>query len=366
VLISSFARSPVLVSFHSVSFSGVGLCAAKLLALVNPHNRIVLVGRTMEKALEAKQEVVSVMRMARMGKDALHQHITDGNDDCEDRVIALACDHCSLSSVKDFCDELRRTLEATYRREYWQFSGIDALCLNAAVLVEENSRPQFTVDGLETTFQTNHLAPFLIANFVLAENLMNPGGRIVFSTSGLHVGAQLNFDGAIDVDDENTLTTDAMKVNRRFEMLDGTDFHFKRAYAISKLCNVATCAELSDLLRSSSKHVIVNCFSPGFIPSSGLFRHQDLDAFRKRGHGVCVSTKTVEWGAGALVFMAVAGETGIRGCDYWSDTTPVGCSAQYGKHFRPTPITDGTVGEGKRRTLWKLSCQLADIPSERL
>jgi len=110
----------------------------------------------------------------------------------------------------------------------------------------------------------------------------------------------------------------------------------------------------------------VNCFSPGLIPASGLFRHNRNSA----NTCVCVGTvkpKTVEWGGGALAYMAVAEETGRRSGEYWSDTS--GCDvdrAKYGTHFKPKPIDKETVDGESRKALWKLSCQLAGVPYKEL
>lgn len=306
--------------------------------MINPLNRLVLVARTIEKARAAAKQVCELLP-------------NDGFNYTE-HILPLECDHCSLQSVRDFVVELRRVLRETYRIEKWAYSGIDALCLNAAVLVADGASPQFTEDDLETTFQTNHLSPFLIAN--LAADLINPGGRVVFSTSGLHVGSALHFDGVIEPSTGN--------IRKGFTMLDGSPFHFKRSYTIAKLCNVATCVDLNKRLRAKS--AISTCFSPGLMITSGLFRHQ-LDPVRPippaHREAVLRKAKSVEWGAGSLVFMALADETGQRGAEYWSDTSFAGCQAEYGKQFCASPITDDMIDEKRRKTLWIISCRLAGI-----
>lgn len=313
--------------------------AAKLLALVNPLNRLILVARTHEKAVLAKEQVASML--------------PEKSSNYLEHIIPLECDHCSLDSVKKFVEELTQKLRESYRTEKWNYSGIDALCLNAAVLVSEGSPAQFTEDGLETTFQTNHLSPFLIAN--LTSHLINPRGRIVFTTSGLHIGAKLSFDAMLD-----PVTGDARK---GFEMMDGSDFHYKRSYAVAKLCNVAMCAELN--LRLRRKDVVVTCFSPGLMLDSGIFRNQKdpIHSFSSTSkESILKKAKTVEWGAGALVFMAIADGPGGQGGVYWSDESFAGCSAKYGKQFCSHPISDTTIDESKRKLLWILSCQMAGIP----
>ena len=321
--------------------SGIGLCAAKLLALVNPLNRLVLVARTKEKAEYAKSQVEAVL--------------PNNGKDYEEHIIPLECDHCSLSSVRSFVASLRRKLKETYRIEKWAYNGIDVLCLNAALLFAEDSLPAFTEDKLEMTFQTNHLAPFLIA--YLTQNIINPGGRVLFSTSGLHVRNKLDLSGV-----EDPVTGD---IRRGFLMIDGTDFHYKRSYSLTKLCNVATCVELNK--RLAKRGAISTCFSPGLMLSTGLFRHQidPVEAIPAAHREMVLrKSKSKEWGAGSLVYMAIAEDTGKRGSEYWSDNSLAGCSAEYGKEFCAAPITDETVNSDECGRLWRVSCRLADVPND--
>ena len=321
--------------------SGIGLEAAKLLAIINPIHRIVLVGRTLEKANAAKEALKSVFPA-----DAVRQYSCNW--------IPLACDHCSFDSIRQFNDELRRKLDETYHPSKWAFNGIDVLCLNAAVLQAPEAQPQFTRDGLEVTFQTNHLAPFLIAN--LTNDLMNPGGRIIFSTSGLHTSCKFDMKGIVDPANG--------QIRKGFEMMDGSEYHYKKVYSLSKLCNVAICCELNEKLKRSG--VIATCFSPGLMTMSGLFRQQpdgveqiiavrNADAIRRQ--------KTVLWGAGALVFVAISDEAGREGGLYWRDAESFAASdAVYGEEFCSAPITDEIAEPEQRTLLWNVSCELVGLP----
>src|SRR5260370_17096482 len=53
---------------------------------------------------------------------------------------------------------------------------MDVLINNAAGIFAERA---LTVDGIERTFATNHLGPFLLTNLVLDLVRAGPGGRIV-------------------------------------------------------------------------------------------------------------------------------------------------------------------------------------------
>ena len=183
-------------------------------------------------------------------------------------------------------------------------SGLDVLCLNAAMMAPMDAQSQYTEDQFEVTFQTNHLAPFLMVNLV--HSLMNPGGRIVFTTSGLHSFVSFNeFSGATSA------------VARRFDMIDGKKFHYKEAYSLSKLSNTTCCVALNRKLEQlrGRQDVVANCFTPGLIPSTGLFHHLS-DA-------PCLLAKinsTLEHGGGALAWMATSDEAGREGGLLLSDT----------------------------------------------
>lgn len=420
-----------------------------------------LVARTSEKARAAQQQVASFVLRQR---SRLRNHLVSSesspspsptslldlrhNDDTDQyhrhqqqlqpRILALACDQCSLESVREFCRTLREILSESYRSDLWSFPGIDVLCLNAAVLVRDDGpRPTLTKDGLETTFQTNHVAPFLMVN--LLSDLLNPAtGRVVFTTSGLHLQfSSLDFSGVVctkesggsdsvagvDVAPLSSLESASDDRHRRdipavvptaswtrqgFDMPDGSqEFHYKRAYSLSKLYNVAVCRELHELYNcrihtsgregtkscylasekgelgcsneSSSQTsprkrraagVVVNCFSPGLMLQSGLFRHQDTGDVQRqhRANPKCVrQAKTVEWGGGALAYMAVSDAAGQVSGMYWSDESYQGCAALYGIEFKPSPLTPAVEDTLQRRTLWEVSAQLAHLqPDEDL
>jgi protochlorophyllide reductase len=324
----------VLSFFLACLLSGIGLSAAKLFASMNPLHRIILACRNQERADYAREQILPIL---------------PESDYYKENIIALACDHSSIESVQKFNELLRTRLDETYNTNKWIYNGIDVLCLNAAILVARDSDAQFTQDGIEVTFQTNYLATFQVANLTM--DLLNPGARVILSTSGLHERTELNLNGMID-----SATGDARK---GFEMVNGSPFHYKRSYAVSKLCVVALCAELERRLQK--RGIVVNCFSPGLMTSSGLFRNQHClgDSHSKE---ILSKEKAVGWGAGALVFMATSDETGKKSGNYWRDAESVlGWDSVYGQHFCPIPITN-QIDQETREKLWRLSSQLVGIP----
>jgi NAD(P)-dependent dehydrogenase (short-subunit alcohol dehydrogenase family) len=271
--------------------------------------------------------------------------VSHTSDDTK-RLFPVVCDHASLASVRKFCqnlkEELRNESEKAGRKV-----GIDVLCLNAAVFLGEDSTAQYTEDNLELTMQTNHFAPFLIANQLF--EWINPGARVVITTSGLHAvpGTSFrNFDGVFD------WTTRDVKTG--FEMIDGSPFDHKQCYALSKLCNVAFCIELNRRLQERGAKAV--CFTPGLIPTSGLFRHQ------KRWHETCLKkqglgiVETEEWGGVLLAWMAFSDKAVEVGGSYWR--APYGISNRGGKI--PDDLFVASVNQEaenvrNQQTLWEIS-----------
>lgn len=137
-----------------------------------------------------------------------------------------------------------RSLASTVRSE---FDGLDVLAHNAGV--SQGTRTE-TPDGIEYTFAVNHLAPYLLTHELLAL-VREADGRIVVTASGIHSRGELDFD---DLEYQST----------EYDALD--------AYARSKLANVGFTIELADRLGA----VTANCFHPGFVPSTELFRNARL------------------------------------------------------------------------------------------
>jgi protochlorophyllide reductase len=111
-----------------------------------------------------------------------------------------------------------------------------------------------------------------------------------------------------------------------------------------------------------SRGAIANTFSPGLMTTSGLFRHQDSGSYSHSGlsEGILKKERTVEFGGGALVFMAWADASGQKGGEYWRDVDSLHCSmTAYGKEFSPSTVSIDAADKEKREKLWELSTQLA-------
>ena len=133
-----------------------------------------------------------------------------------------------LSSQRSIC-ELAATL-------HQRLSRLDVLINNAGAAF---ARREFTVDGIEKTFATNHLAPFRLTRLVLDLIRRSSGGRIVNLTAGIPV--------------------------RRASFLDNLqgEQHYGQfgAYRTSKVSNILFTYELARRLQGTG--ITVNCAHPG-------------------------------------------------------------------------------------------------------
>ncbi|HZN73037.1 MAG TPA: SDR family NAD(P)-dependent oxidoreductase [Micromonosporaceae bacterium] len=131
--------------------SGIGLAAAEAFAQRGHH--VALVGRDQARLDEA------LARVRASGGDA----------------AAFRADFAVLDEVRALGERLAA-----------EYPSIDVLANNAGGLVPRRST---TVDGFETTIQTNHLASFLLSN-LLRDRLA--GGRMVVTASGAHQAGRLD------------------------------------------------------------------------------------------------------------------------------------------------------------------------------
>jgi NAD(P)-dependent dehydrogenase (short-subunit alcohol dehydrogenase family) len=116
-----------------------------------------------------------------------------------------------------------------------RYDHIDVLINNAGGVFD---RRELTVDGIEKTLATNHLAPFLLTHLLLPLVIAAPGGRIVAVGSEIY-SRKLEFEN--------------LQGEQKYGFLD--------AYKRSKLGNVLFTGELARRLQGSG--VTANAVSPG-------------------------------------------------------------------------------------------------------
>ena len=116
--------------------------------------------------------------------------------------------------------------------------NIDVVVNNAGVWMNE---AQETEDGFETTWQVNHLAPFLLTQRLLPALLERADARVINISSSGHRSGRIHFDD--------------VNLRRGFSGL--------RAYCQSKLANVLFTQELARRTQGSS--LITHAVDPGAV-----------------------------------------------------------------------------------------------------
>jgi len=191
-----------------------------------------------------------------------------------------------------------------------RYDGLHVLINNAGVILLQR---QLTVDGLETTFAVNHLAPFLLTNLLLDRLKASAPARIVNVSSTVH------YDAALKLDD--------LQSERKYNGIN--------AYKQSKLSNVLFTFELAERLKGSG--VTVNCLHPGVVATKLL----------DTGWGWSNGLSSAQ-GAALSVYLATSPEVANVTGQHFESTSPGGASPK---------ASDVKL----RRQLWDISAQLTGL-----
>lgn len=268
--------------------SGIGEVAACVLA--EQGARIVFIARDRERA------AATTKRLRAVNPHADHRmHLAD------------------LSSLA----EMKRVANAISQSE----SRIDVLINNAgAVFLSRKA----SVDGLEMTFATNHMAYFVVTNILLDRLKSTPAARIVSTASDAHKSGKLDF---ADLQSE--------KGYRSF-----------RVYGTTKLENILFTRELSSRLRGTG--VTANCAHPGFVGTR--FGQNNTNNILLKGLSRAIMSFGLkpEEGAKTIIYLASSSEVEGKSGGY------------YYKCKIETPTTAAQSDEDARR-LWDLSAKIAGL-----
>jgi retinol dehydrogenase 14 len=197
---------------------------------------------------------------------------------------------------------------------------IDVLLNNAGGVFNKR---ELTADGIERTFATNHLAPFLLTHLLLETVLAAPRGRVVTVASEVY----------------------AKRID--FANLQSERSHqFFKAYQRSKLCNILFAFELARRLQGTS--ATSNAVSPG--PSRTRFGDNMTGAagLFPRVMKRMPMFGSAEKGAQTLVYAAAAPELdGVSGRFFFKS-----------KAYGTKPITHDRELAAR---LWRISEQLCGL-----
>jgi retinol dehydrogenase-12 len=180
-----------------------------------------------------------------------------------------------------------------------------------------------TVDNLEETFATNHMAYFVLTLGLKANLLAAAPARVVSTASDAHKGYTLDFD----------------------DLQAAKGYSAIRAYGRSKLCNILFTRELAR--RWSGKEVTANCLHPGFVAT----RFGDASGGFLSGAvriGKALFAITPEKGAETIVYLA-------------SSPDVAAITGEYFYKCRPATPTAGGRDDAAASRLWNESAKLAGI-----
>lgn len=210
--------------------TGLGFHTARHIALADKSWHILLACRNASKAESAVQYLIS-----RTG----HQDIS-----------WLGLDLASLSSVRNFVSAFREK----------KFPPLFGVICNAGIALGD--RPEFSPDGIEVTFATNHLGHYLLVH--LLSPYIESRGRVIFVSSELH-----RSDGPM----KSFLPEYSRARALAFPEAAGEPVRHSGShrYATTKLCNVLCAYEFARRFgKMNGKKITVNAMNPGMMPDTGL------------------------------------------------------------------------------------------------
>ncbi|KAH7109310.1 hypothetical protein B0J11DRAFT_449195 [Dendryphion nanum] len=242
-----------------------------------------------------------------------------------DQVHLLELDLNSLASVRKCADAFLASSP-----------NLNVLIANAGVMATPEGR---TIDGFETQFGTNHLAHFLLIQYLLPTLLSSSSegfnSRVIVLASSAHRHGGINFS------------------NINFE----GEYHAWLAYAQSKTANLYTAVELER--RYGSKGLHAWAVHPGIVPTS-LTQHMDQETLGQWGQDTELpkAMKSVEQGAATSVWAATANVLEGQGGLYLENcqiSKP--CAKSDPKEYEPGHGADAYDME-KANLLWEKSLEL--------
>jgi len=182
-------------------------------------------------------------------------------------------------------------------------------------------RRAVTVDGLETVFATNHLAPFLLTNLLLPVLKASTPARVVIVSSAAQAQGRINFE---DLQSEQ---------------------HYReiRVYNQSKLANVFFTYELARRLAGTG--VTANVLEPGFVKTN----------------------MAVPFPFSLFSLMRVSAEQGAQTAIYLASSPDVeGVSGKYFNHKAvDTDSSKVSYDESVAQRLWQVSAELTQLATDR-
>ena len=227
-------------------------------------------------------------------------------------VRFLQADFASLAQVRNLAAEVAASVPR-----------LDVLINNAGCA---NLSRSLTVDGYETTFAVNHLAPFLLTSLLLGKLAESAPARIVNVASRAHRNQEIDFDDLMSV--------------RNYKVM--------RVYGRSKLANILFTRMLARRLAGSG--VTANCLHPGLVAT---------------GIGQTNAVARLAWKLIVLARGGISVREGAKTSLYLATSPEVKTvSGVYFVECRPAKLQtrDEAVSDEAGERLWRLSEELVGLP----
>jgi light-dependent protochlorophyllide reductase len=207
--------------------SGLGFECAKTILNANKGWHVIMACRNATTAETAKEKLIDVT----------------GNKE----ISVLELDLASLQSIRNFVSNFQAS----------NFPPLHGLINNAGTQIQNGV--EYTKDGFEATFGTNHLGHFLLTNLLL--EIFSEPARIIVVSSGTH-------DPYIQ--GGNRYTPMYLGANELANPTDENIMTGMQRYSTSKLANLLFSYELARKL--NGKNITVNAYDPSLVPETNLFR----------------------------------------------------------------------------------------------
>jgi dehydrogenase/reductase SDR family member 12 len=271
------------------SFSRIGYLARRALGLIGPLERIDgrcvwITGGSSGLGLETAMGVARlgarvrlVVRDAGRGAEA-KRRIEEETGAADVRVEP--CDISSLASVRALATRIEE-----------RDDPLHVLCHNAGVLPHERRE---TADGIELTFATNVLGPYLLTTLLLDRLRASAPARVLFVTSGGMYTQRLAVDD--------------------LQAREGA-FNGPAVYSRTKRAEMALCEEWADAWRGTG--VVVHAMHPGWSDSPGI-----REALPRFSRAIGPILRTPQEGTDTLVWLASAKEPAAISGQLWLDRRP--------------------------------------------
>jgi NAD(P)-dependent dehydrogenase (short-subunit alcohol dehydrogenase family) len=235
--------------------SGLGLAAAEGFARLGATVR--LLARSERRGELARAEIV-----ARSGNGDIHLDL---------------CDLSDLRAVRRFAERFSQ-----------EMSRLDVIVNNAGAMVGERT---LSVDGIELTFATNVLGPFLLTNLLIPLLAESEPARIVNVSSGGMYTQRIHLDDL---------------------QMGGEEFDGPTAYARSKRAEVMLTETWAERLRGAG--VVAHAMHPGWVNTPGL--KSSLPRFYRVTERLL---RTPLQGADTIVWLGAASEPARSSGGFWHD-----------------------------------------------